>query len=104
MVRDIRRCLAVCPEPSRPGLWIGDVEPNGDRLGTCWAAAGRREWALRQGWGGRLVRQEQAQGMLVAALGLLDGYYGLGRGKPAWATSYWAGGGAGVAPPNQPRK
>jgi hypothetical protein len=63
-----------------------------------------REWALRQGWGGRLVRQEQAQGMLVAALGLLDGYYGLGRGKAAWATSYWAGGGAGVAPPNQPRK
>ena len=32
-----------------------------------------REWALRQGWGGRPVRQEQAQGMLVAALGLLVG-------------------------------
>jgi hypothetical protein len=27
-----------------------------------------REWALRQGWGGRPVRVEQAQGILVAAL------------------------------------
>ena len=33
MARDIRPCLAVCSEPSRPGLWIGDLEPNGDRLG-----------------------------------------------------------------------
>jgi hypothetical protein len=31
----------------------------------------RREWAIRQGWGGRPVRQEQAQGILVAALGML---------------------------------
>jgi len=30
---DIHQCLAVCPEPSRPGRWIGEVEPNGDRLG-----------------------------------------------------------------------
>jgi hypothetical protein len=30
-----------------------------------------REWALRMGWGGRPVRQEQAQGILVAALGML---------------------------------
>lgn len=36
-----------------------------------------REWVLRQGWGGRQVRQEQAQGMLIAALDLLAGYYGL---------------------------
>lgn len=36
-----------------------------------------REWALRQGWGGRLVRQEQAQGMLIAALDLLAGHYGM---------------------------
>jgi len=27
--------------------------------------------AIRQGWGGRPVRQEQAQGILVAALGVL---------------------------------
>ena len=29
------------------------------------------EWAIRQGWSGRPVRQEQAQGTLVAALGML---------------------------------
>src|SRR5512144_355042 len=38
-----------------------------------------REWAMRQGWGGRPVRIEQAQGMLVAALGMLAGFYGYGR-------------------------
>lgn len=38
-----------------------------------------REWSLRQGWGGRPVRQEQAQGMLMAALGLLAVHYGLDR-------------------------
>jgi hypothetical protein len=42
-----------------------------------------REWALRQGWGGRPVRQEQAQGMLVAALGLLAAHYGLAGGRAA---------------------
>ena len=36
-----------------------------------------REWALRQGRCGRSVRQEQAQGMLVAALGLLAAHYRL---------------------------
>ena len=42
--------------------------------GSCvWHVVGLqrsvREWAMRQGWGGRPVRQEQAQGILVAALG-----------------------------------
>jgi hypothetical protein len=44
--------------------------------GSCvWHVVGLqrsvREWAIRQGWGGRPVRQEQAQGILVAALGVL---------------------------------
>jgi hypothetical protein len=44
--------------------------------GSCiWHVVGLqrslREWALRQGWNGRPVRQEQAQGILVAALGVL---------------------------------
>jgi hypothetical protein len=34
---------------------------------------------MRQGWGGRSVRIEQAQGILVAALGVLVGCYGYGR-------------------------
>ena len=35
-----------------------------------------REWALRQGWNGRSVRQERAQGILVAALGMLVNCHG----------------------------
>jgi hypothetical protein len=44
--------------------------------GSCiWHVAGLqcsvREWAVRLGWCGRLVRQEQAQGILIAALGMM---------------------------------
>jgi hypothetical protein len=35
-----------------------------------------REWAIRLGWSGRPVRQEQAMGILVAALGVLAGHCG----------------------------
>ena len=38
-----------------------------------------REWATRQGWGGRPVRQKQAQGILIAALGVLAGHLGYDR-------------------------
>lgn len=34
-----------------------------------------REWAVRQGWGGRVIGHSQAQGILVAALGVLAGHY-----------------------------
>ena len=52
--------------------------------GSCvWHVVGlqrsMREWAMRQGWGGRLVRQEQAQGILVAALGVLASHRGYPR-------------------------
>jgi hypothetical protein len=55
--------------------------------GSCvWHVVGLqrsiRERAIRQGWGGRPVRQEQAQGILVAALGVLAahlGYVGVKR-------------------------
>lgn len=36
-----------------------------------------REWAMRQGWGGRPVGAPQAQGILVATLGVLAGHFGL---------------------------
>jgi hypothetical protein len=36
-----------------------------------------REWAIRQGWGGRPVSPPQAQGMLVATLAVLAGHFGL---------------------------
>ena len=57
--------------------------------GSCvWHVVGLqrsvREWAIRQGWGGRPVRQEQAQGILVAALGVLVNCHGRGYGGGGW--------------------
>ena len=54
--------------------------------GSCvWHVVGLqrsvREWAIGQGWNGREVRQEQAQGILVAALGMLAAYLGHGKVK-----------------------
>lgn len=51
--------------------------------GSCvWHVVGLqrsvREWAMRQGWGGRPVNEKHAQGILIAALGMLAGYYGYG--------------------------
>jgi hypothetical protein len=56
--------------------------------GSCvWHVVGLqrsvREWAMRQGWGGRPVRQEQAQGILVAGLGILAAHVGHGEAKRA---------------------
>lgn len=50
--------------------------------GSCaWHVVGLemsvREWAMRQGWGGRPVAPPQAQGMLVATLGVLAAHFGL---------------------------
>lgn len=55
---------------------------HGSPAGSCvWHVVGMqtsvREWALRQGWGGRPVRQESAQGILVAALGVLAKHFGI---------------------------
>jgi hypothetical protein len=54
--------------------------------GSCmWHVVGLqrsvREWAMRQGWCGKPVRQEQAQGILVAALGVLAGESGSTSGR-----------------------
>jgi hypothetical protein len=56
--------------------------------GSCvWHVVGLqcsvREWAMRQGWGGRPVRQEQAQGILIAALGILVAHFGYGEVRRA---------------------
>ena len=56
--------------------------------GSCvWHVVGLqrsvREWAIRQGWGGPPVRQEQAQGILIAALGMLTAHFGYGEGRRA---------------------
>jgi hypothetical protein len=56
--------------------------------GSCvWHVVGLqrsvREWAMRQGWGGRPVRQEQAQGILIAALGTMAAHLGYGEARLA---------------------
>ena len=56
--------------------------------GSCvWHVVGLqrsvREWAIRQGWGGRPVRQEQAQGILIAGLGMLAMHSGYSKAKRA---------------------
>ena len=56
----------------------------GSPAGSCvWHVVGLqrsiREWAMRQGWAARPVRVEQAQGILVAALGVLARRYGYRR-------------------------
>jgi hypothetical protein len=52
--------------------------------GSCvWHVVGLqrsvREWAVREGWRGRPVRQEQAKGILVGALGVLAAHSGTAR-------------------------
>lgn len=42
-----------------------------------------REWAIRQGWGGRPVDQKAAKGILVAALGVLARHFGYGEARGA---------------------
>jgi hypothetical protein len=56
--------------------------------GSCvWHVVGLqrsvREWGMREGWNDRPVRQEQAQGILVAALGVLAAQFGYGETKQA---------------------
>jgi hypothetical protein len=68
----------------RVGKALDALGGLGSPAGSCvWHVVGLqrsiREWAMRQGWGGRSVRVEQAQGILVASFGMLAGYYGYAR-------------------------
>jgi hypothetical protein len=68
----------------RVGKALDALGGLGSPAGSCvWHVVGLqrsiREWALRQGWGGRPVRVEQAQGILVAALGIMVKHYGYRR-------------------------
>jgi hypothetical protein len=52
----------------------------GSPCGSClWNVIGwekaLKEWALEQGWNGRRVSQDAAYGILIGALGMLEGYY-----------------------------
>jgi hypothetical protein len=63
-------------------LWTHSVVSAARPASCVWHVVGLqrsvREWAMRQGWGGRPVRVEQAQGILVAARGMLKRHYGYG--------------------------
>ncbi|MBE9606262.1 hypothetical protein IAI18_15460 [Acetobacteraceae bacterium H6797] len=55
---------------------------HGSPAGSCaWFVVGLecsiREWAMRRGWAGRPVHGPVAQGILVAALGMLAMHFGL---------------------------
>ena len=56
--------------------------------GSCvWHVVGLqrsvREWAMRQGWGGRPVDHKAAAGILVAGLGMLAAHFVYGGAKRA---------------------
>jgi uncharacterized protein DUF6456 len=75
----------------RVGAALDALGGLGSPAGSCgWHVVGLqrsiREWAMRQGWGGRPVNEKHAQGILIAALGVLARHYGYGaRGKRASA-------------------
>jgi hypothetical protein len=78
------RQLHACRQVHQAMTALGGI---GSPAGSClWHVVGLqssvREWAMRQGWGGRSIRQEQAQGILVAALGILASYDGRRKAKP----------------------
>jgi len=67
-------------EAARRAVWqaIQMVGGVGSPAGSClWHVLGwersLKEWALEQGWNGRRVSQESASGILIAALGALEG-------------------------------
>lgn len=69
-------------EAARRAVWraIQAVGGIASPAGSClWHVVGwgcsLKEWALEQGWSGRRVTQEAASGILVAALGALEGHF-----------------------------
>jgi Domain of unknown function (DUF6456) len=69
-------------EGARQSVWraILAVGGLGSPGGSClWHVVGwersLKAWALEQGWNGRLVSQEAASGILIAALGALEAHY-----------------------------
>jgi hypothetical protein len=67
-------------EQARAAVWqtLQAVGGVGSPAGSClWHVVGweqsLKEWALEQGWNGRRVSQETASGILIAALGVLEG-------------------------------
>jgi len=73
-------------EGARDAVWRAILIVGGpsSSAGSCvWHVVGweqsLKEWALERGWSGRRVSQETASGILIAALGALEAYYGGAR-------------------------
>jgi hypothetical protein len=69
---------------AREQVWAAMTALGGihSPAGSCiWHVVGcewtLKDWALREGWGGRPLGVETAAGVLVGALGVLQGLYGL---------------------------
>jgi hypothetical protein len=69
---------------AREKVWAAMTALGGihSPAGSCvWHVVGcewtLKDWALREGWGGRPLGVETAAGVLVGALGVLQGLYGL---------------------------
>jgi hypothetical protein len=95
---DLKRAGTWRDHLHRQSAWYGEAgqrwtatqshRPDASALGGLRSPAGScvwhvvglqrsvREWAMRQGWGGKPVRVERAQGILVAGLGVLAGLHG----------------------------
>ena len=69
---------------ARKQVWsaLGVLGGFASPAGSCvWHVVGAewtlKDWALREGWGGRPLSRETAAGILVGALGVLQAHYGL---------------------------
>ncbi|MGE3783622.1 MAG: hypothetical protein AB7H71_12870 [Alphaproteobacteria bacterium] len=81
--RDMDEGQGLRIEAAREAVWraiqsIGGIASPG---GSCvWHVVGwetsLKHWAIEQGWNGRRISQEAASGILVAALGALEAYFG----------------------------
>lgn len=76
--------LIIGSESARRKIWKaidalgGQNAPCGS---CCWYVLGceytMRDWARREGWGGRPVREEVAKGLLIGGLGILEKHFNL---------------------------
>lgn len=73
-------------ESARDDVWraLLGVGGIGSPAGSClWHVVGweqsLKEWALERGWSSRRVSQDTASGIMIAALGALESYYGGAR-------------------------
>src|ERR1700731_4295210 len=75
LVTICRSALERCGYVGRDGWRYGEAGPFcvWHVIGCEWTM---REWALREGWGGRPLSQETASGILIGALGVLQAHYG----------------------------